>query len=445
MGGVRTALFNWLYARHHGGAFLLRVEDTDLERSTEESATGIVRDLEWLGLHWDEDIVWQSTRRELHLKEVDALIERGLAYRCYCTSEELAAMREEAMAAGRKNLYDRRWRNRTDWPENEAYTIRFKMPLEGTTTIDDLVLGPISVNNEELDDLVIVRSDGTPTYNFVVVCDDAHMRVSHVIRGQDHTTNTFRQVHIYDALNKPRPRFGHLPLVDGLSKRKGSASVLHYEELGFTREALINYIARLGWSHGDQEIFSVEELIALFDLPAVNKASGRYDETKMTWVNEQWIRRLSTEDLAARLAPYLKAHGHEVSGDDPRLAIIADALRERAQTLVEMAAGAAFVFSAPAEYDPRAVKKWMKAASRAPFSDLIEAFSDCSWDEDGVGAAIAAVIAKHEVGMGKIAQPIRVALTGGSVSPGVYATVLAVGRDEAVRRMQAAQSLFPSE
>ena len=263
IGGARTALFNFLYAKHTGGKLLLRIEDTDLERSTEQSMHAIIEGLEWLGIRHDEDMVIQSTRRDEHVRLAQQLLAQGLAYKCFCTAEELTAMRESAIAEGRPPKYDARWRDRSDQPEGDVpFTIRFKMPQTGETTVHDLVLGDVTVNHEELDDLIIVRSDGTPTYNFVVVCDDAFMGVTHVVRGQDHMSNTFRQYQLYKALGHTPPQFGHLPLVDGLSKRKGSASVQNYRDQGYLAEAVVNYIARLGWSHGDQEIFSIDEMIA---------------------------------------------------------------------------------------------------------------------------------------------------------------------------------------
>ena len=269
IGGARTALFNWLYAQRHGGTFLLRIEDTDRARSTDASTQAILGAMQWLGMTPDEDIVFQSARVDQHTARANALLESGHAYKCYCTSEEVEAMRAEAIATGRKNMYDRRCRRRTDQPDDVPFTVRFKMPETGATEIDDAVLGKITVDHAELDDLIILRSDGSPTYNFVVCCDDADMRVTHVIRGQDHMTNSFRQAQIYDALGAARPTFAHLPLVDGLSKRKGSSSVQDYRDAGYVAEAVINYIARLGWSHGDQEVFSVDELKTTFDLPGV--------------------------------------------------------------------------------------------------------------------------------------------------------------------------------
>ena len=443
IGGARTALFNFLYAKHTGGKLLLRIEDTDLERSTEQSMHAIIEGLEWLGIHHDEDMVIQSSRRDEHVRLAHDLLDRGLAYKCYCTAEELVTMRETAIAEGRPPKYDARWRNRTDAPEGDAaFTVRFKMPQTGETTVHDLVLGDVTVNHEELDDLIIVRSDGTPTYNFVVVCDDSFMGVTHVVRGQDHMSNTFRQYQLYKALGHTPPEFGHLPLVDGLSKRKGSASVQHYRDQGYLAEAVVNYIARLGWSHGDQEIFSYDELIEKFDVVDVNRGSGRYDEDKMSWVNTQWMKRLSTQTLAERTLPFLKARGVETEVDAKFLMLV-EALRERSLNLVQLADGALFAWQAPAAYAEAAVKKWMPAASKAGFEQLIAALEALSsFEPADIEASVKSVLESSGLGLGKLAQPVRIALTGDAVSPPIYETIAVVGQAETLRRMRAALSAF---
>ena len=443
IGGARTALFNFLYAKHTGGKLLLRIEDTDLERSTEQSMHAIIEGLEWLGIRHDEDMVIQSTRRDEHVRLAQQLLAQGLAYKCFCTAEELTAMRESAIAEGRPPKYDARWRDRSDQPEGDVpFTIRFKMPQTGETTVHDLVLGDVTVNHEELDDLIIVRSDGTPTYNFVVVCDDAFMGVTHVVRGQDHMSNTFRQYQLYKALGHTPPQFGHLPLVDGLSKRKGSASVQHYRDQGYLAEAVVNYIARLGWSHGDQEIFSYDELIEKFDLVDVNRGSGRYDEDKMSWVNTQWMKRLSTETLAERTLPFLRARGVETEVD-AKLLLLVEALRERSLNLVQLADGALFAWQAPTTYAEAAVKKWMPAASKPGFEQLIAALEALtSFTPAEIEAAVKQVLESSGLGLGKLAQPVRIALTGDAVSPPIYETIAVVGQAETLRRMRAALSQF---
>ena len=295
---------------------------------------------------------------------------------------------------------------------------------------------------DELDDLIIRRSDGSPTYNFVVVCDDAHMNVSHVVRGQDHVNNTFKQWHLYAALGHQPPRFAHLPLIDGLSKRKGSSSLLEYRDQGYLPEAIINYLARLGWSHGDQELFSVDELIEKFDLADVNRGSGKFDADKLAWVNQQWIQRLDHDDLAQRALPFLRDAGYDAQLDE-RLAIVARALRERSGTLVDFAQQARFAYVAPDAYDDKATRKWMKAGARPAFEALIARIeANDAFDDAALDAAFEAVMAEHEVGMGKIAQPVRIALTGSSASPGIHETMRAVGRDACISRMRAALALF---
>ena len=443
MGGARTALFNWLYAKHTQGTFLLRIEDTDLERSTDASREAILDGMAWLGLTPDEEVVLQSERRPVHVQLAETLLAEGKAYKCFCTPEELQEMRDRAMAEGRKPKYDGTWRDRSDHPQDgRPFTVRIKMPLEGETTLEDMVLGPITVGHEELDDLILLRSDGTPTYNFVVVCDDAFMRVTHVVRGQDHVSNTFRQVHIYDALGFPRPTFAHLPLIDGLSKRKGSASVQAYRDAGYLAEGVINYIARLGWSHGDQELFSVEELIALFDLKNVNAASGRYDEVKMAWVNQQWIKRLPTDVLQERLRPFLARHGWDASLL-PDYGLLVEALRERGSTLVDLAEGARFAFERPDSYDEKGVAKWMKPEILQHYDHLVGALQALqAWVPAELAACVAGVAEASGVGMGKIAQPIRIALCGSPVSPPIDVTLAMLPKAEVLDRLAAARHLF---
>lgn len=445
IGGARTALFNWLQARHTGGKFLLRIEDTDLERSTEASVAAIFEAMEWLGLDYDETPVRQTSRQSEHIRLANELLEKGLAYRCYCTPEELDAMREEALAKGEQPRYDRRWRDRSDAPSPDApFSVRFKMPLEGEMTIDDMVLGPVTVGNKELDDLIILRSDGTPTYNFVVVCDDIFMGVTDVIRGQDHLRNSYRQAYIYLALGASLPRFGHLPLVDGLSKRKGSAAVQDYRDQGFLREAVINYIARLGWSHGDQELFSIDELITLFDVHNVNKASSTFDEKKLRWVNVEWIRRLSSNDLAGRLVPFLEKRGF-APVVDARMEFLVDQLRERAETLDEMAEAARFAYAKPATYDADAVAKWLTPDVKeavASVAQQLRALED--WSVEAINATIKQVVADFGLKFVKMGQPIRIALAGSTASPSIGETVWIVGQQEAVERLEAVLEQFPA-
>lgn len=443
IGGARTALFNWLYARHTGGKFLLRIEDTDIERSTEESLQAIMEALEWLGLDHDEPPVRQTERQDEHVRLANELLDKGLAYRCYCTAEELEKMREDARARGDQPRYDRRWRDNDEAPSADApYSVRFKMPLDGELTIDDQVLGDVTVGNKELDDLVILRSDGTPTYNFVVVCDDAHMGITHVIRGQDHLRNSFRQTHIYRALNFETPIFAHLPLVDGLSKRKGSSSVQDYRDRGFLKEALINYIARLGWSHGDQELFTIEELIKHFDVVNVQRGSASYDEKKMLWVNAEWIKRLPAEDLAARLVPYLKEHDIDATVDE-RMCFLVDQLRPRAHTMVDMANAARFAYLAPTEYNEKAASKWLKEDSKPAIEDLITRLEALeTWDVPTVSDVVGGIVKSHGLKFMKVGQPIRVALAGDTQSPSIGETIWLVGQSESVERLRKILPMF---
>lgn len=354
-------------------------------------------------------------------------------------------MREEAIARGDQPRYDRRWRDRTDAPSPDApYSIRFKMPIDGEATVDDLVLGPVTVGNQELDDLIILRSDGTPTYNFVVVCDDAFMGMTHIIRGQDHLRNTFRQVPIYQALGFEVPRFGHLPLVDGLSKRKGSASVQAYRDMGFLKEAVINYISRLGWSHGDQEIFSIDELIQHFDVRNVNRGSAAFDEVKMRWVNVEWIRRLTAEDLAGRLVPHLEKRGFKPVVD-ARMCFLVDQLRERAETLEEMADAARFAYEAPATFDAEASEKWLGADNKAGVELLTDRLRGLGeWTVDAINATLKEAIKESGLKMPKLAQPLRIALTGSTSSPSIAETAFIVGQADVVARLEKLLASFPA-
>jgi glutamyl-tRNA synthetase len=444
IGGARTALFNWLFARHNDGEFVIRVEDTDLARSTTESMDSILEALDWLGLDHDGEILSQSSRKDEHVKLAKKLLDEGKAYKCYATPEELEEMKEKAVAEGRQPKYDRRWRDGGEPPSPDApYAIRFKMPMTGSTTIEDAVLGTVTVNHGELDDLIIVRRDGTPTYNFVVVCDDAFMEISHVIRGQDHMTNTFRQAQIYEALGYERPTFAHLPLVDGLSKRKGSLSVQHYRDEGFLKEAVINYMARLGWSHGDREIFSISDLVELFDLRDVNRSSATYDESKMLWVNTEWLRLIDSDELGQRLASYLKEQGIDAEGDD-RLGAIADLYRERAETLVEMAEKVTYFFEAPEEYNAKHMKKWLKADSKDGFVALIDKFRALDdFDTEHVDGAMRETLKEHDLKYVKLAQPCRIALSGAAATPSIDATIATVGKEESIRRMEKLVPHFP--
>ncbi len=436
MGNTRTALFNYLFARNQGGTFVLRIEDTDQARSEERFADAIVEALEWLGMSPDEGPYRQMDRADRYVETVAELLEKGAAYKCFCTPEELEAMREKAAAEGRKPKYDGTWRDRTDHPEGEPYVVRIKMPQEGSITVDDLVQGSVTVDVEELDDFIIQRSDGTPTYNFVVVVDDVDMEITHVIRGADHLNNTFRQVPVYEALGATTPAFAHLPLIDGLSKRKGSASVQDYRDAGFLPEAVMNYLSRLGWSHGDQEIFSPQELCDLFGFDSVGRSPSSFDEDKFRWVNTEWMKRLEPAELATRWVPFLKNAGFEVEVDETLVAIV-ELMRERAATLVELTEESRYFFTDEFEYDEKAVKKWIKEGGRPVVEELIQRLEKLdTWDADSVGGVYKSLGKDREVGMAKMAQPTRISLTGSTSSPSVFDLVATFSKDEALRRLR---------
>ncbi len=445
IGGARTALFNFLYARRHGGTFILRVEDTDRERSTDASIAAILESLEWLRITCDEGPFFQSQRTARYVAEVERLLTAGKAYPCYCSAAELEARRQAALAAGRKPAYDGTCR---DLPAaagaGRPHTVRFRSPREGETVIDDIVKGRVVVQNAELDDLIILRTDGTPTYNFCVVVDDAEMRVTHVLRGDDHLANTPRQIVMYAALGASLPAFGHVPLILGadkarLSKRHGAMAVTAYRDMGLLPDAVCNYLARLGWSHGDQEIFSREELIALFDLDAIGKSAGIFDIEKMLWVNSQHLRALSPAALAAAARPFIEQAGLAVPGDDPWLAKALVTLQERSKTLVELVDQGRFYLSDQIPLDPAAAAKFLQPEIAPALRALHAALM--ALDEWTVGAlerAFQDVIAQHGLKLGKLAQPVRVAMTGTTASPGIFEVLDVLGRERTLARVERA-------
>jgi glutamyl-tRNA synthetase len=442
IGGARTALFSYLYARHQGGVFVLRVEDTDRERSTAESINAILEAMAWLGLDWDEGPFYQSQRWDIYREHAERLLKGGLAYRCYCTPDELEGKRKVAMAAGRKPMYDRTCRAAPAQPE-KPFTIRFKAPLDGETHIPDLVKGPVVFQNKELDDLILVRSDGIPTYNFCAVVDDALMNITHIIRGEDHLTNTPKQIQLYRALGYPVPAFAHIPLILGLdrarlSKRHGATSVTAYRDMGYLPDAVVNYLARLGWSHGDQEIFTRKELIEHFTFENVGKSAGIYNPEKLEWVNFQHLKALSPAGLAAAARPFITARGWtRYAGDDAWLQRALVTLQERAKTLLELIDGARFYLSDDIEYDAKAVAKHWGAAVATPLRELTEALDALpSWDHDALHSAFQTVMERHGLGLGKLAQPVRVALTGGTVSPGIFEVIEVLGKQRTLARLR---------
>ncbi|MDX8389763.1 MAG: glutamate--tRNA ligase [Mariprofundaceae bacterium] len=441
IGGVRTALYAWLHARHHGGQFLLRIEDTDRERSTEAATQVILDGLAWLGINSDSAPVFQSERVNYHTRAVDTLLDAGKAYRCYCSREELDAMRAAQREAGKKPMYDGRCRKRKDHPQDQDFVIRFHSPDEGETCVHDQVLGDVSFQNCELDDLIIMRSDGSPTYNLAVVVDDADMAISHVIRGSDHLNNTPRQIQLYQALGLPVPTFAHIPLIHGadgakLSKRHGAVAVTEYRKAGYLPDALINYLVRLGWSHGDEEIFNCDRLIALFDVANVGKAAARFDQHKLDWLNAHYLRESNADQLRAPLAECLEAEAIDVEGGIDVKKVI-PLLQERSKNLNDMAAGAKLFYVAPKDYDEKAVKKNFKDSTWPLLSAFIasaEALPD--WDAAGVHAQLIQVCEAHDVKLGKLAQPIRILIAGVPVSPPIDQTLALLGKDESLRRIR---------
>jgi glutamyl-tRNA synthetase len=446
IGGARTALFNYLFARHHGGTFLLRVEDTDRARSTPEATEVILKGLDWLGLNPDEPPVYQSTREARHAEVALQLLEQGRAYRCFCTKEELDQMRADAVAAGRPPRYDGRWRDRdpAEAPPGLKPSIRLRVPQEGVTEVEDLVQGTVRVGNAELDDMIILRSDGTPTYLHAVVVDDHDMAITHVIRGDDHLTNTFRQVQIYHAMGWETPRFAHIPLIHGadgakLSKRHGAVSVLEFEREGFLPEALCNYLLRLGWGHGDAEILSREEAIALFDLDGVGRAASRMDYAKLTHLNGVWLRQADDARLARDVIRRLAEQPGLVIDDtvEARIATLMPALKERAKTLVELAASAAFLARPlPFLFDTKATAL-LTPEARAMLADLATRLDATDFSAASIDATLRAFAEETGRKLGQVAQPLRAALTGTTTSPPIDATLAALGRTESLARIAA--------
>ena len=447
IGGARTALFNYLLAKQQHGTFVLRIEDTDVERSTQESVDAILQAMDWLGLACDEGPFYQSERFDLYKEKVQQLIDEGKAYRCYCTQEELEAKREAAMKEGRKPKYDGTCRNRSDQPD-APYVVRFKLPTDrDETTFDDRIKGLITFRHDELDDLIIQRTDGTPTYNLVVVIDDAEMGINLVIRGDDHVNNTPRQVLLYEALGYAVPDFAHVPMILGadkkrLSKRHGATSVMAYQEMGYLPEAMVNYLVRLGWSFGDEEIFSMNDLIEKFCLDNVGRAAGVFNPEKLDWLNSHYIKTGDPERLAKLLVPFLKNKGIDVS-TGPDMVAVVKTLQERASTLVEMADGAAFYFADSIEYEEKARTKFLTADKKELFEILLEELQKCeTFDEPGLETAFGAVMEKTQLKFGKIAQPLRVALTGGTASPSIYHVLEVLGKDDVLQRVKSAVAVL---
>jgi glutamyl-tRNA synthetase len=444
IGGVRTALFSWLYARRMKGQFILRVEDTDLERSTPEAVKVIVEGMAWLGLDHDQGPFYQTQRFDRYKEVIAEMLKAGTAYHCYCSKEELDAMRADQQARKEKPRYDGRCRHgKGPGPASGRQpVVRFKNPEEGATVVEDVVHGAVTFQNKELDDLIIARSDGTPTYNFCVVVDDADMGVTHVIRGDDHLNNTPRQMNMLLALGKTPPVYAHVPMILGpdgakLSKRHGAVSVLEYQDQGYLPEALLNYLVRLGWSHGDQEYFTRDEMIAAFDVRDINKAASALNPDKMLWLNQQHLMRAQPKDVLPHLRWHLARLGI-YSQDDALLEGIVLAQRERSKTLREMAEGSRFFFVEEVTLDPKAAEKHLTADARGLLRELAARFEQLSdWNPAALHGTLEAFAQEKGLGLGKVAQPLRVAVTGGTISPPIDQTLTLLGQKRSLARLQA--------
>lgn len=444
VGSVRTALYCWLYAKHQKGRFILRIEDTDKERSTNENVNVILEGMRWLGLDWDEGPVYQTKRFERYKEVIEELKAKNAVYPCFCSKERLEALREEQMAKKIKPRYDGCCRHLTPEEQdlNQPHVIRFRQPSEGEVIINDTVRGQVTVDNGELDDLILVRSDGTPTYNFCVVVDDADMGVTHVIRGEDHISNTPRQINVLQALGKEPPAYAHIPMILGddgkkLSKRHGAVSVLQYKEEGFLPQALLNYLVRLGWSYGDQEIFTLDEMIEYFDLVDVNKAASAFNTEKLLWLNQHYIKTLPVDEVAKAFAWQCDFQGLSTE-DGPELTEVVSALCERATTLKEMVEMARYFYE-PITIDEKAGQKHLKAVVKPALEAFTEALGQLKdYRAETIHQLINEIAERFELKMGKIAQPIRVAVTGNTMSPSIDLTLLLIGQKRATERLQAA-------
>jgi len=441
IGGARTALFNWLFSRHNDGEFVLRIEDTDQERSTDESTQAILDAMTWMGLAWDEGPYFQAQRVDLHRQMVQKLLDEGKAYICTCTPDELEAKRKEALATGKKPKYDGTCRDK-NLKKTPGSVVRFRGAQTGITIVQDLIKGNINFNNEELDDLIIERGDGYPTYNFAVVIDDALMNITHVIRGDDHVNNTPRQILMYQALGFEVPKFAHVPMILGsdkarLSKRHGATSVMAYKDMGFLPEALVNYLVRLGWSHGDQEIFSLRELVEFFDLPSVGKSPAVFNPEKLLWLNAHYIKEAAPERLREEMRP-LWAAGTDARDTAFTEKVIAD-LQPRAKTLVEMAEAAKFYFTDHVEYDAEAAEKFLVPEVLPHLKAITAALPDVTnFGKEDIEAFLKTFVETNGIKFKAIAQPLRVALTGKTVSPGIDEVMVTLGKERVLQRIRAA-------
>ncbi|WP_116473846.1 glutamate--tRNA ligase [Zobellella maritima] len=444
VGGARTALYSWLYARHQQGEFVLRIEDTDLERSTQEAIDAILEGMNWLGLSWDEGPYYQTRRFDRYNALIDQLLAEGKAYKCYCSKERLEALREQQMAAGEKPRYDGTCRHgNTEHATDVPCVVRFKNPEEGSVVFDDHVRGRIEIANRELDDLIIRRTDGAPTYNFCVVVDDWDMEITHVVRGEDHINNTPRQINIYRALGAPVPEFAHVSMILGddgakLSKRHGAVSVMQYRDDGYLPQALLNYLVRLGWSNGDQEIFSLEEMIELFSLDAISKSASAFNTDKLLWLNQHYIKTLPADEVAGHLVWHMNEQGI-VFEQGPSLAEVVTLYAERCNTLKELAAQSRYLFEDFAEFEAAAAKKHLRPVAGEPLALVRAKLAELAdWQAPAIHEAINAAAAELELGMGKVGMPLRVAVTGVGQSPAIDGVIALLSKERVLARIDMA-------
>lgn len=443
VGGARTALFSWLYARKTNGHFVLRIEDTDVERSTEASVQAILDGMAWLGLDHDSGPIYQTDRFDRYEEVIQHLLTQGKAYRCYHSQEELDEMREQQKLRGDKPRYDASCRNLDSYPEDKPHVIRFKNPIGGTVIINDLVRGPIEISNDELDDFIIARTDGTPTYNFTVVVDDLDMKITHVIRGDDHINNTPKQINLLKALNADIPKYAHVPMILGddgkrLSKRHGAVGVMQYRDDGYLPEALLNYLVRLGWSHGDQEIFTLEEMIELFSLEGINRAPSAFNTEKLNWLNQHYMKTLPVSQVANHLQWHIEEQGIN-NTDRSTIEALIPLYAERTETLKQLATQLRFMFEDFDDFDAKAAKKHLKIAAAEALLTLKESFvASTEWTTTTIESCIEDTMAKLDIGMGKIGMPLRVAITGGGQSPGMDIICQLIGKEKCLQRIEQA-------
>ncbi|MBT3812154.1 MAG: glutamate--tRNA ligase [Gammaproteobacteria bacterium] len=444
IGGARTALFSWLHAKKNNGIFVLRIEDTDLERSTQESVDAILEGMQWLGLDYDQGPYYQTQRFDRYEEIIQQLLDQGDAYYCYCSKEELDSLREQQMANKEKPRYNGKCRDNVEQQEGMNRVVRFRNPESGEVVLEDLVKGKIVVANKELDDLIIARTDGSPTYNLTVVVDDMDMGITHVIRGDDHVNNTPRQMNILKALSAELPNYAHLPMILGddgarLSKRHGAVGVMQYRDDGFMPEALLNYLVRLGWSHGDQEVFTREEMIELFDISKVNVSASAFNAEKLLWLNHQYIMNSTPELVAKHLEWHMQQRGIDTAAEGPALVDIVKAQRERSKTLVDMADASVYFYQDFTEYDAKAAKKNFKQGTDEVLQTLFDAFIKVTeWQGEVLHDIVLQTAEQLELKLGKVAQPLRIAVCGTGMSPSIDVTLSLLGREKTLRRMEKA-------